>query len=104
MYYPVSKGEITHFSPIDLQKFTGHAFKTKSQVSWCLLACTAHFAHVVVAGGFSCGVGMIRVGTSSFQHTDQRDILIEPLSNLSVKDRHGTGPLAGFRFLLHLLA
>jgi len=47
---------------------------------------------------------MIRVCASSFQHTDHRDILVEPLSNLSVKDRNSAGTLSGFRFLLHLFA
>jgi hypothetical protein len=49
-------------------------------------------------------VGMLALCTRQFQHAAHRHVLIEPLSNLVVKDSHATCALACFGLLLHLLS
>ncbi len=47
---------------------------------------------------------MIPIRSRQLQHAGHRQILVEPLSNLGVKDRDRAAPIARFRLLLHVLA
>ncbi len=46
---------------------------------------------------------MIPIRSRQLQHAGHRQILVEPLGNLGVKDRYRAAPVARFRLLLYVL-
>ncbi len=47
---------------------------------------------------------MFLICSRQFQHARDRQLLVEPLGNLRIKDRHRAAPVARFRVLLYFFS
>src|SRR5260370_13990532 len=88
------KGDIAHFSPVDLQEFSRHAFKAQGQVVWRLLADTTHLADIVVESCLPALIGMLAIGSCQFQHSPYRQTLVHPIFYLCLQASHPPAALS----------